>query len=132
MGAYGIITATVVGPGDQNEAHRLRDLIEAHQEHTRHNVEVVEAGSKYGTTANFFDRHDHGIATHVPALKQTQDQQERRRKIFPESQFIYDPQIDTYRCPAGRFHGTYPPNFNEGTCRTNSESAQALGGTQSL
>jgi len=26
-GAYGVITATVVGPGDQNEAHRLRDLL---------------------------------------------------------------------------------------------------------
>jgi transposase len=60
-GAYGVITATVVGPGDQNEAHRLRDLIEAHQEHTRHQVEVVVANSKYGTTTNFFDCHDHGL-----------------------------------------------------------------------
>ena len=92
-GAYGVITATVVGPGDQNEAH---------QEHTRHQVEVVVADSKYGTTANFFDCHDHGITAHMPVLKQTQDQQERRRKIFPQSQFIYDPQSDTYRCPAGQ------------------------------
>ena len=81
-GAYGVITATVVGPGDENEAHRLRDLIEAHQDHTRRNVEVVVADSKYGTTANFFDCHDHGITAHIPVLKQTQDQQERRRKIF--------------------------------------------------
>jgi len=94
--------ATIVGPGDQNEAHRLRDLIEAHQEHTRHNVEVVIADSKYGTTANFFDCHDHGIAAHIPVLKQTQDQQERRRKICPESRFIYDSQSDTYKCPAGQ------------------------------
>jgi hypothetical protein len=101
-GAYGVITATVVGPGDQNEAHRLRDLIEAHQEHTRHQVEVVVADSKYGTTADFFDCHDQGIAAHMPVLKQTQDQQERRRKIFPESQFIDDPQSDTYKCPAGQ------------------------------
>ncbi|HEX7233358.1 MAG TPA: IS1182 family transposase [Candidatus Binatia bacterium] len=100
-GAYGVITATVVGAGDQNEAHRLRELIEAHREHTRHQVEVVIADSKYGTTANFFDCHDQGIAAHMPVLKQTQDQQERRRKIFPESQFIYDPHTDTYRCPAG-------------------------------
>jgi len=101
-GAYGVITATVVGPGDQNEAHRLRDLIEVHQDHTRYNVEVVVADSKYGTTANFFDCHDHGIAAHIPVLKQTQDQQERRRKIFPESRFIYDSQSDTYSCPAGQ------------------------------
>jgi len=101
-GAYGVITATVVGPGDENEAHRLRDLIEAHQDHTRHNVEVVVADSKYGTTANFFDCHDHGITAHMPVLKQTQDKQERRRKIFPESRFIYDPYNDTYSCPAGQ------------------------------
>ena len=101
-GAYGVITATVVGPGDENEAHRLRDLIEAHQDHTRHNVEVVVADSKYGTTANFFDCHDHGITAHMPVLKQTQDQQERRRKIFSESRFIYDPHTDTYSCPGGQ------------------------------
>jgi len=101
-GAYGVITATVVGPGDENEAHRLRDLIEAHQDHTRHNVEVVVADSKYGTTANFFDCHDHGITAHMPVLKQTQDKQERRRKIFPETRFIYDPHTDTYSCPGGQ------------------------------
>lgn len=101
-GAYGVITATVVGPGDQNEAHRLRELIETHQDHTLRKVQVVVADSKYGTTANFFDCHDHGIAAHIPVLKQTQDQQERRRKIFPESRFIYDSQTDTYSCPAGQ------------------------------
>jgi transposase len=101
-GAYGVITATVVGPGDQNEAHRLSNLIEAHQNHTRHSVEVVVADSKYGTTANFFDCHDHGITAHMPVLKQTQDQQERRRKIFSESWFIYDAHSDSYSCPGGQ------------------------------
>jgi transposase len=101
-GAYGVITATIVGPGDENEAHRLTDLIGAHQDHTRHKVEVVVADSKYGTTANFFECHDRGIVAHMPVLKQTQDQQERRRKIFPESRFIYDPHTDTYSCPGGQ------------------------------
>jgi hypothetical protein len=45
---------------------------------------------------------DHGITAHIPVLKQIQDQQERRRKIFPENQFIYDSQSDTYSCPAGQ------------------------------
>lgn len=101
-GAYGVITATIVGPGDENEAHRLADLIKAHQGHTEHTVEIVVADSKYGTTANFFDCHNRGIAAHMPVLKQTQDQQERRRKIFPESRFTYDSQNDTYTCPAGQ------------------------------
>jgi len=101
-GAYGVITATVIGPGDENEAHRLGDLIEAHHDNTGREAEVVVADSKYGTTANFLECYDHGINAHIPVLKQTQDQQERRRKIFPESLFAYDQQTDTYTCPAGQ------------------------------
>ena len=53
-GAYGIITATVVGRGDENEAHRLRDLIEAHQDHTGHKVEVVDSGQQVRNHGEFF------------------------------------------------------------------------------
>jgi transposase len=101
-GAYGVITATMIGPGDENEAHRLSDLVEAHRANSGRGTEVVVADSKYGTTANFLRCYDHGIKAHIPVLKQTQDQQERRRKIFPESLFLYDPQTDTYTCPAGQ------------------------------
>ena len=101
-GAYGIITATLIGSGDENEAHHLGDLIEAHHDNTRRKAEVVVADSKYGTTANFLECHDRGILAHIPVLKQTQDQQERRRKIFPESLFAYDPQTDPYACPGGQ------------------------------
>jgi len=101
-GAYGVITATMIGPGDENEAHRLADLIEAHHDNSQRNAEVVVADSKYGTTANFLECYDRGVLAHIPVLKQTQDQQERRRRIFPESLFVYDPQTDTYTCPAGQ------------------------------
>lgn len=101
-GAYGVITATLVGAGDENEAHRLMDLLWAHRDNSGCNAEVVVADSKYGTTANFLECFDHGIVTHMPVLKQTQDQQERRRRIFPESLFHYDPQTDTYACPGGQ------------------------------
>jgi hypothetical protein len=101
-GTYGVIAATLIGPGDENEVHRLGDLIEAHRDNTRRKAEVVVADSKYGTTANFLDCYDRGIRAHIPVLKQTQDQQERRRKIFPESLFAYDLQTDTYSCPGGQ------------------------------
>jgi len=101
-GAYGVITATVIGPGDENEAHRLRDLILDHRVNSGWDAEIVVADSKYGTTANFLDCHDRGIVAHMPVLKQTQDKQERRRGIFPESLFVYDLQADTYTCPAGQ------------------------------
>jgi transposase len=101
-GAYGVITATMIGPGDENEAHRLADLIEAHHDNSQRNAEVVVADSKYGTTANFLECYDRRVLAHMPVLKQTQDQQERRRRIFPETLFVYDPPTDTYTCPAGQ------------------------------
>jgi transposase len=101
-GAYGVVTATMSGPGDENEAHYLPDLIGAHQQNAGPSVEVVVADSKYGTTANFLECYDRGIVAHIPVLKQTQDKQERRCKIFPESLFVYDPQTDTYTCPSGQ------------------------------
>src|SRR5215467_4673039 len=100
--AYGVITATAVGPGDENEAHRLADLLWAHGTNSGRSAEVIVADSKYGTTANFLECYDRGIVAHIPVLKQTQDKQERRREIFPESLFIYDSQTDTYTCPAGQ------------------------------
>ncbi len=54
-GAYWVITETVVGPGDENEAHRMTELIEHHQAHTQRSAQVVVADSKYGTTANFLN-----------------------------------------------------------------------------
>jgi transposase len=101
-GAYGVITATVIGPGDENEAHRLRDLIADHRGNSGWDAEIVVADSKYGTTANFLDCYDRGLKAHMPVLKQTQDQQEQRRNIFSESLFVYDRQTDTYTCPAGQ------------------------------
>jgi len=65
-GAYGVITATVVGPGDENEAHRLGDLIADHRINSGWDAEIVVADSKYGTTAKFLDCHDRGIVTHMP------------------------------------------------------------------
>ena len=101
-GSYGVITATVVGAGDENEAHRLADLLQEHQAHTQRRAETVVADSKYGTTANFLECYDRGVLAHIPVLKQTQDKQERRRGIFSESLFVYDSQTDTYTCPAGQ------------------------------
>jgi hypothetical protein len=80
----------------------LGDLIEAHHDNSGRKTEVIVADSKYGTTANFLECYDRGILAHIPVLKQTQDQQERRRNIFPESLFVYDLQTDTYTCPAGQ------------------------------
>jgi transposase len=97
-----VITATEVTPGQVNEAHRLPTLIEQHQENTEKAVETVVADSKYGTVENFLHCHDLQIAAHIPDLKGQQEKSGSRAGIFPEEAFVYDPQTDTYRCPAGQ------------------------------
>ena len=82
----------------------MTELIGDHQAHTQRSAQVVVADSKYGvpTTANFLDCYDRGVMAHIPVLKQTQDKQERRSKIFAESKFVYNCETDTYTCPAGQ------------------------------
>lgn len=95
-----IKTAVSVTPGETNEAHCLPSLVDQHEANTELEVETVVADSKYGTVENFLACRDKGVQAHIPDLKETQ--QSRRKDIFPEDAFKYDPDTDTYRCPAGK------------------------------
>ena len=95
-----IITAVGVTPGEINEAHCLPSLVDQHEANTGLEVETVVADSKYGTVENFLACHDKEVQAHIPDLKETQ--RGRRKDIFPEDAFKYDPDTDTYTCPAGK------------------------------
>ena len=97
-----VITTTEVTTGQVNEAHRLTGLIEGHTLNTEKAVETVVADSKYGTVENYLQCYDLGIQAHIPDLKKKQDQTGSREGIFGEEAFAYDPNTDTYRCPAGQ------------------------------
>lgn len=96
-----IITATDATPGDVNEAHVLSSLIEKHEATTGAKTETVVADSKYGTIDNFLDCLDKGIKAHIPDLKLAALKRTKKRSIFTDDQFVYDPSSDTYTCPAG-------------------------------
>jgi len=96
-----IITATRTTPGDVNEAHEMINLVEQSEEITQIEVETVVADSKYGTIENFLSCHDRNIQAHIPDLNQTKGRQ-KRRTIFGEDRFRYDPEEDVYYCPAGQ------------------------------
>jgi transposase len=96
-----VITATDAAPGDINEAHLMLPLLEKHQTTTGTRVETVVADSKYGTIDNFLACHDKGIEAHIPDLRQAALKRTKKRSIFTDDQFLYDPDSDTYRCPAG-------------------------------
>jgi len=96
-----IITATETTAGDVNEAHKMLSLMECHKTNTEITADTVVGDSKYGTIENFLACHDLGIKAHIPDLRQAALKRTEKRKIFPEDQFIYDQQNDTYQCPAG-------------------------------
>jgi transposase len=96
-----VITATETTVGDVNEAHVMVPLLESHHANTGRGAEVVVADSKYGTVENFLVCYDLGVRAHIRDLGEHSTKRTERLKIFSEEQFQYDPQSDTYRCPAG-------------------------------
>lgn len=97
-----IITACEVTPGAINEAHLLSTLLAMHQDNTQKAADTVVADTKYGTVENYLTCCDLGVNAHIPDLKRSQQGRESRRGIFTEEAFQYDPETDTYRCPAGQ------------------------------
>ncbi len=100
--ACGVITATVTGPGDENEAHRLGELIDQSHANTGRGSSTVVADSKYGTTENLLECHRRGVRAHMPVLRDKQKGSGRRKGIFAEEAFSYLPDRDVYICPAGK------------------------------
>src|SRR6516162_1182122 len=99
--AHEIITAVETTTGAVDEGHRLLALIQAHEDVTQQEVETVIADSCYGTTRNLIGCQVQGIRPHLAVLAETQATAGRRDKIYPERMFVYQPQSNTYLCPAG-------------------------------
>jgi hypothetical protein len=85
-----------------DDGHVLEDMIEDHERNTDHTVETAVGDSKYGTINNFLLCHDKKIKGHMPSLEQRQRGSGRQQGIFPKEAFIYDPETDTFICPAGQ------------------------------
>jgi IS5 family transposase len=97
-----VITATQLTPGSRDEGDLLREMIEVHEQNVRKKVKTVVADSRYGKIDNFLLCHDLGADAHIPSLEETQRGYGRKRGIFPREAFAYDPQTDTFHCPAGQ------------------------------
>ena len=97
-----VITATKVTPGSQDEGKLLKEMIDAHENNTQETVDTVVADSKYGEIDNFLLCHDLGIKAHIPSLEEANRGSGRKKGIFPKEAFIYNPDDDTFTCPAGQ------------------------------
>jgi transposase len=98
----GVITATETTSGDVEENMPLMDLIDQHEENTGQQLEAVVADKQYGTADNFRKCHERGIRSHMGDLIESHEQRAASQEIFGREAFIYDPETDTYTCPAGQ------------------------------
>ena len=99
---HGVITATLVTPGDVNEGHQLMALMDQHETTTKMRTEVAVADSQYGTRENFLACADRGIAAHLAPLRESNNEAALRRQgKLTRSDFTYDPAFDVYVCPQG-------------------------------
>ncbi|MFV2082792.1 MAG: transposase, partial [bacterium] len=101
-GFYGVITQTLLGPGDESGAHRLVELMDGHQANTGRGVVTLVADALYGTKENFLACHERGVRAHIPPLPDFVKNKGTRKGIFPASAFIYHHETDTFTCPAGK------------------------------
>ena len=100
--AHGVITAVQSTGGDVNEAHERVGLLEQHERHTGKKAGVVVADAKYGTTENFRECSRRGLRSPMADLSAATQDKGCRKDIFSETDFVYDRETDTYRCPAGQ------------------------------
>jgi transposase len=97
-----VICATKITSGSQDEGELLKEMIDAHKNNTQKGVDTVVADSKYGKIDNFLLCYDLGIRAHIPSLEETHRGSGRKKGIFPKERFTYNPDDDTFTCPAGQ------------------------------
>src|SRR6202045_3748671 len=100
--ARGIVTAIKTTTGIVNEAHELMGLIDQHQVNAGVAAKTIIADCKYGTAENYIACQNRKLRTHMADLLASSAGSGRRDEIYPESQFLYRAQSDTYLCPAGQ------------------------------
>jgi transposase len=100
--AHGVITAVESTSGDVSENSRLLDLIDQSETNTGIKVSVAVADSQYGTVENFRECSGRGIKSHMSDFHSSSQKKVKKSGIYDESDFKYDPNTDTYTCPAGK------------------------------
>jgi transposase len=97
-----VVTATKITPGAVNEGHLLEKMIQLHEQNTQESADTVVADTLYGKSKNYLLCYDRGTKAHIPPLEKTHKGRGRQQGIFPEEAFTYEPESDTFRCPAGQ------------------------------
>jgi hypothetical protein len=91
-----IILAALATPGDVQDNQALLDLIDRVRFRFHLPVRRVAADSNYATGDNLRGLAERGIRASMPVIDR-----EQATPFFRHADFTYNPETDTYRCPAG-------------------------------
>lgn len=97
-----VITATKITPGSRDDGDVLEQMLVEHEQNTENSPDTLVADSRYGKIENYLLCHDLGIKAHMSSLEQSQRGSGRQKGIFPKEAFTYNPENDTFTCPAGQ------------------------------
>jgi hypothetical protein len=102
----GVITAVQTTTGEVGDAAQLPALVTQHESNTGTAAATVVGDKHYGSAANYRYCQSKNIVSHLG-----QAQAYGSKGIFPVSAFVYEPEQDRYRCPAG--HYLYYHNYKK-------------------
>jgi transposase len=100
--AHEIITAVQTTTGAVDEGRLLMELVRAHEENTGAQTHTVIADSRYGSVHNLIECQKRGLRAHLGVFGDGNRGKGRSEGIYPESEFQYQEQTNTYLCPAGQ------------------------------
>src|SRR5260370_2118041 len=87
--------------GRINEGHEHMGLIDQPQANVGVSAYTIIPDCKYGTIENYVSCQSRKLRTHMADLLTSSPGSGRRDGIYPESQFLYRPESNTFLCPAG-------------------------------
>jgi transposase len=93
-----VITSAVATTGAAADEHLLSEVLWQHRRLSRLGVPAVVADAKYGTTVNYLYLGQLGTPAFVPTTRFGN----LRKDIWGREYFVWLPEEDAYRCPAGQ------------------------------
>jgi transposase len=96
----GVITAVETTPGHIRDGNCVPALVEQHHLTSGVAPETVVGDQHYGTRENFRHLQALGLRTHMKVLRSKG--MAEKHGVFHATEFIYNAETDTFRCPAGQ------------------------------
>jgi len=107
----GVITAVETTPGHIRDGNCLPALVEQHHLASGIAAETVVGDQHYGTRENFRHLQTLGARTHMKVLRSWG--MAEKHGVFHVTEFMYNAEADTFRCPGGQDLSRRGYNKNE-------------------